>query len=150
MTVLRYQLGDWSPYIYKTTNYGETWKLITNGIPSDFPVRVVREDPNKKGLLYAGTDLEYLFQEMEEKMESFQQNLPITPITDLKVHRDDIVLSTMGRSFWILDRINFLHHDYEVDKPYLVKPSETFRYRYRASRIQIIFTLNLVWFWIII
>ena len=135
VTVLRYQLGDWSPYIYKTNDYGETWKLITNGIPSDFPVRVVREDPNKKGLLYAGTEFGiFISRNGGENWESFQQNLPITPITDLKVHRDDIVLSTMGRSFWILDRINFLHHDYEVDKPYLVKPSETFRYRYRASR----------------
>ena len=112
MTVLRYQLGDWSPYIYKTTNYGESWKLITNGIPSDFPVRVVREDPNKKGLLYAGTEFGiFISRNGGENWESFQQNLPITPITDLKVHRDDIVLSTMGRSFWILDRVNFLHHD---------------------------------------
>ena len=104
--------------IYKTTNYGETWKLITNGIPSDFPVRVVREDPNKKGLLYAGTEFGiFISRNGGENWESFQQNLPITPITDLKVHRNDIVLSTMGRSFWILDRINFLHHDYEVDKP---------------------------------
>ena len=68
VTVLRYQLGDWSPYIYKTTNYGEAWKLITDGIPSDFPVRVVREDPNKKGLLYAGTEFEYLFKKWWRKL----------------------------------------------------------------------------------
>ena len=56
ITILRYQLGDWSPYIYRTKNYGKSWELVVNGIPEDFPVRVVREDPLKKGLLFAGTE----------------------------------------------------------------------------------------------
>ena len=112
---------------------------------------MVREDPNKKGLLYAGTEFGiFISRNGGENWESFQQNLPITPITDLKVHRNDIVLSTMGRSFWILDRINFLHHDYEVDEPYLVKPSKLSDIGIEHLEIQIIFTLNLVWFWIII
>ena len=131
MTVLRYQLGDWKPYIYKTENYGKSWKLITDGIPSDYPVRVLREDPVKEGLLFAGTEFGVFvsFDDGENWMQ-LQNNLPVTPITDMKVHRDDLVLSTMGRSFWILDNITPLRTYGDFSEQALLKINDTHRYRY--------------------
>ena len=107
--VHRYQLGDWKPYIYKTDNYGKDWQLITAGIPTDYPVRVVREDPKKEGLLYAGTEFG-MFISFDDgaNWQSFQRNLPVTPITDIKIHQQDMVISTMGRSFWIMDNLTSL------------------------------------------
>lgn len=109
VTVLRYQLGDPRPYIYRTGDYGKTWRLLSdgkNGIPNDFPVRVVREDPLRPGLLFAGTD-SGIFVSFDDgnAWHSFQQNLPVTPVTDIKIYRDDLVLSTMGRAFWVLDNV---------------------------------------------
>ena len=103
----RYLLDDWEPYIFVTTDYGSTWNRLTdgtNGIPDDFPTRVVREDPERKGLLYAGTEFG-MFISFDDGIswQKFQQNLPVTPITDIKIVDDDLVVSTMGRSFWILD-----------------------------------------------
>jgi hypothetical protein len=115
ISVLRYQLGDWQPYVFKTEDYGNTWIRITNGIPDDFPVRVVREDPNKEGLLYAGTEYGMFFSTDNGKIwKPFQFNLPVTPITDIKIHRKDLVLSTMGRGFWILDNLSPLHQHSEL------------------------------------
>jgi photosystem II stability/assembly factor-like uncharacterized protein len=106
VAVLRYQLGDFEPHAYRTTDYGRTWTRITtgdNGIPEDHPVRVVREDPVREGLLYAGTEFGmFLSFDDGSHWQSFQLNLPVTPVTDLKVVGDDLALSTMGRSFWIL------------------------------------------------
>ncbi len=109
----RYLLDDWEPYIYKTTDYGQTWSRLTtgeNGIPADFPTRVIREDPDRAGLLYAGTEFG-MFVSFDDGItwQPFQQNLPVTPITDIKVHHQDLVLSTMGRSFWIMDDLTPLH-----------------------------------------
>lgn len=133
--VLRYQLGDRKPYIYKTDNYGESWQLLTsgtNGIPKEYAVRVVREDPEKEGLLFAGTEYG-VFVSFNDgtTWKAFQQNLPITPITDLKIHRGDLVLSTMGRGFWILDDINLLRQDNLVNnKNHIIfKPNSAMRYR---------------------
>ncbi len=138
ITILRYQLGDWSPYIYKTKNYGKSWELIVDGIPHDFPVRVVREDPLKKGLLFAGTEFGiFVSQNDGNNWVKFQKNLPITPVTDLKIHRDDLVLSTMGRSFWVMDDINFLRTDLNGPKPIVVNPSEAVRYQYNIPDIEI-------------
>tara|TARA_A100001011_G_scaffold230424_1_gene238519 strand:+ start:4374 stop:7367 length:2994 start_codon:yes stop_codon:yes gene_type:complete len=138
ITILRYQLGDWSPYIYRTKNYGKSWELIVNGIPNDFPVRVVREDPLKKGLLFAGTEFGiFISQNDGNNWSKFQKNLPITPVTDLKIHRDDLVLSTMGRSFWVMDDINFLRSDLNGLKPKVVVPSEAIRYQYNIPDIEI-------------
>ena len=138
ITILRYQLGDWSPYIYKTKNYGKSWELIVDGIPDDFPVRVVREDPLKKGLLFAGTEFGiFVSQNDGRNWVKFQKNLPITPVTDLKIHRDDLVLSTMGRSFWIMDDINFLRSDLDGSKPKVINPSEAIRYQYNIPEIAI-------------
>jgi len=111
--ILRYQLGDFSPHVYKTEDYGETWARITtgdNGIPNDHPVRVVREDPDRKGLLYAGTEFGmFISFDDGEHWQSFQLNLPVTPVTDIKVVHKDLALSTMGRSFWILYDLTPLH-----------------------------------------
>jgi len=141
-SVLRYQLGDWKPYIFKTNNYGKSWELLTNGkngIPNDYPVRVVREDPKQTGLLYAGTEFGMFISFDDGKnWESFQQNLPVTPITDIKVHRDDLVLSTMGRGFQIVDDISSLRENFDkLDQKnaHLFQPRNTYRYRYRPSGV---------------
>ena len=141
IAVLRYQLGDWSPYIYKTEDYGKSWTLLStgnNGIPNDYPTRVVREDPNKEGLLYAGTEFGlFISYDDGKNWESFQQNLPVTPVTDLKLVRNDLAISTMGRSFWIMDNITPLHHKAEIksaNTSFLMKPENTYRLRYRQSR----------------
>jgi len=105
-TIMRYQVGDFAPYAFKTTDYGDNWTLLTtgdNGIPGDHPVRVVREDPKREGLLYAGTEFG-MFVSFDDgaNWQSLQLNLPATPVSDIKVVGDDLVLSTMGRGFWIL------------------------------------------------
>ena len=142
--ILRYQLGDWKPYIYRTANYGKSWNLITDGIPDDHPCRVIREDPNKEGHLYAGTEYG-LFMSMDDgaSWHSIQHNLPVTPITDMRIHRGDLVMSTMGRSFWILDNMATLSQmsSLDVQETALFKPRDSYRYRYpsgaRASEMPI-------------
>jgi hypothetical protein len=100
---------DFKPYIYRTDNYGESWTLLTdgkNGLPADYATRVIREDPKQPGLLYAGTEFGmYVSFNAGRNWQPLQQNLPTTPITDIKVHRNDLVVSTMGRSAWIMDNI---------------------------------------------
>lgn len=137
ISVLLYQLGDDHPYIYKTSDYGNSWELLTtgrNGIPDDFPTRVLREDPVREGLLYAGTEFGlYISFDDGKNWKSFQQNLPVTPVTDIKIIRGDLVLSTMGRSFWILDNITTLRQTSVnglSNSPVLFKPNNTIRYRY--------------------
>lgn len=103
-------LGDFTPFIYRTDDYGVTWTLLTNGIPKDYNVRVVREDPNQEGLLYAGTEFGmFISMSGGKNWQPFQLNLPRTPITDIKIHKKDLVLSTMGRSFWVMDNLTPLH-----------------------------------------
>ncbi len=105
----RYLLDDWKPYVYMTSDYGKTWKLLTdgtNGIPADEPVRVIREDDTREGLLFAGTEKGvYVSFNDGTKWFRFSQNLPVVPVTDIKIVRNDLVLSTMGRSFWIMDNM---------------------------------------------
>ena len=100
---------DLKPYIYRTDDYGATWTKLTdgtNGIPADHPTRVVREDPERAGLLYAGTEFGmFVSFDNGRRWQRLQQNLPATPVTDLRVHRGDLVIATMGRSFWIMDDI---------------------------------------------
>jgi photosystem II stability/assembly factor-like uncharacterized protein len=134
VAVYRYLLNDWEPYIYRTEDYGQTWTRLTtgkNGIPADSPTRVVREDPDREGLLYAGTEFG-MFISFDDgtHWQSFQLNLPATPVTDIKVHQKDLVLSTMGRSFWILDNITPLHQlrDSTVSAPsHLYPPRDSYR-----------------------
>jgi hypothetical protein len=138
ISVLRYQLGDWKPYVYRTGDYGKRWSLLTdgkNGIPADHPVRVVREDPLRQGLLYAGTEYG-LFVSFDDgrSWQSFQQNLPVTPITDIKRHRGDLVLSTMGRGFWVLDQVSVLSQEplsADSATAVLFEPYRSIRYRHR-------------------
>ena len=103
----RHQNDDLHPYIYKTNDYGKTWLRIVTGIPDDVFVRAVREDPKKKGVLYAGTERGvYVSFDDGAHWRSLQLNLPITPVHDLVVKNDDLVLATHGRSFWILDDLS--------------------------------------------
>lgn len=106
----RYKLGDFAPYLYKTTDYGKTWTKITNGIDGEHFTRVVREDPKRKGLLYAGTETGmYISFNDGQSWEKFQLNLPIVPITDLTIKDDNLIVATQGRSLWIIDDLTVLH-----------------------------------------
>jgi hypothetical protein len=135
--VLCYQLGDFRPYLWKTEDYGKTWRLLTpgtNGIPANHPTRVVREDPDRPGLLYAGTEFGmFISFDDGRRWQSFQQNLPAVPVTDIKIHRKDLVLSTQGRAFWILDNLTPLHQLSQtiVDAgAHLYQPREATRQRW--------------------
>jgi hypothetical protein len=110
--VYRYLLGDYAPYIYKTDDYGKSWTRLTdgrNGIPADTPTRVVREDPEREGLLYAGTEFGmYISFDNGGHWQPFNLNLPQVPIADIKVHHGDLIVATQGRAFWMLDNISAL------------------------------------------
>ncbi|MBO0720895.1 MAG: glycosyl hydrolase, partial [Blastocatellia bacterium] len=107
-----YKSDDFRPYLYKTKDYGKTWKKIVNGIPDNAFTRVIREDPNRRGLLYAGTETGmYVSYDEGESWRSLQLNLPVVPITDLAVHKreKDLVAATQGRGFWVLDDLSLFH-----------------------------------------
>ena len=102
-----YKHDDFRPYIYKTNDYGKSWTKIVGGIPDKAFTRVVREDPVRRGLLYAGTETGlYISFDDGASWQPFQRNLPAVPITDLAVKNDDLVVATQGRSFWILDDVS--------------------------------------------
>jgi photosystem II stability/assembly factor-like uncharacterized protein len=138
-SVLCYQLGDFQPYIWRTDDYGKTWARLTdgtNGIRNNEPTRVAREDPDREGLLFAGTEFGlYVSFDNGKKWQSLQLNLPATPVTDLKIHRKDLVLSTQGRAFWILDNLTPLHQmaDAVTASATLFKPKDAYRFRYTAG-----------------
>jgi photosystem II stability/assembly factor-like uncharacterized protein len=143
VAVYRYLLNDWQPYIFRTEDYGQTWIRLTtghNGIPEDYPTRVVREDPDREGLLYAGTEFGiYISFDDGAHWQSFQLNLPVTPVTDIKVYRKDLVLSTMGRSFWILDNVTPLHHlsiDLADAESHLFPLRDAYRMHYRSRSMR--------------
>ena len=107
-----YKLDNYQPYIYKTTDYGKTWKKIVAGIAGDAFTRVVREDPNQRGFLYAGTETGMYYSTNDgENWQSLRLNLPIVPITDLAIHKreKDLVVATQGRSFYVLDNLPLLY-----------------------------------------
>lgn len=105
----RFKFNDHTPGLYKTTDYGKTWTRIDNGIPRNAFTRVVREDEVRKDLLFAGTELGvFVSWDGGKNWSSLQLNLPITPITDLRVHQGDLIAATSGRSFWILDDLGLL------------------------------------------
>ena len=107
----KFKLNDFTPFAYKSTDYGKTWTKIVNGMPYGACVRVVREDNARKGLLYAGTEIGlFISYDDGANWVSFQRNLPITPITDIRVHQNDLIVATQGRSFWILDELNALRY----------------------------------------
>ncbi len=132
--IKRYQLDDFKPYIYKTSDFGKTWKKIARGIPDNEFVHAVREDPNKKGMLYAGTERGvWVSFDDGENWQTLQLNLPVVPIQDLVVQarEKDLVVATHGRSFWILDDLTPLHQlSDEVSKSnaYLFQPRPTYRF----------------------
>lgn len=105
-----YRYDDFTPYVFVTHNYGKSWKNIGIGIPDHAFVRSIAEDPNREGLLFAGTEYG-VFLSVDEgtSWQALQQNLPVTPITDMEIHQGDLVLSTQGRAFWILDDLSVLH-----------------------------------------
>ncbi|MDH5367445.1 MAG: glycosyl hydrolase [Cyclobacteriaceae bacterium] len=129
----RYKFNDHTPAIYKTTNYGKSWQNISSGIPYGAFTRVVREDQDRKDLLYAGTEKGiYISWNGGANWESFQLNLPVTPITDLKVHKGDLLVATSGRSFWILDDLKILNQ-YKADKKAKLYKPEDAVYGYWSS-----------------
>lgn len=138
--VYRYLLGDFQPYIYRTDDYGKTWRRLTdgrNGIPADFPTRVVREDPRRAGLLYAGTEFGmFVSFNNGANWQPFSLNLPQVPITDIKVHNNDLVVSTQGRAFWIFDNVTSLHQitpQLATNRVHLFKARDGYRTRTRPE-----------------
>ncbi len=132
---------DLKPYIYRTDDFGASWTKLTNGengIPKDHPTRVVREDPEQAGLLYAGTEFGF-FVSLDNggSWRSLQQNLPATPVTDLRVHRGDVVIATMGRAFWVMDDVSPLRQTAAARStattPTLLQPASRVRYRAAGS-----------------
>ena len=107
----RYKLDDYSPYIYKTEDYGKSWKLVANGIDKLHFSRCLRADPKRAGLLYAGTEFGmYISYDDGANWKKFQLNLPVVPITDLTIKNNDLVVATQGRAFWVIDDLTTIQH----------------------------------------
>lgn len=126
----KYKSGDFAPYLYKTSDFGKTWKKITNGISAEHFTRVLREDPKRKGLLYAGTETGmYISFDDGANWQSFQLNLPIVPITDLAVKENNLIVATQGRSLWIIDDLTVIHQlaSAKGKENFLYKPKDTYR-----------------------
>ncbi len=126
-----YKSGDYLPYLYKTSDYGKTWKKIVNGIGEDYFTRVLREDPNVKGLLYAGTE-KGMFVSYDDgnNWQSFQLNLPIVPITDLALKNNNLIAATQGRSLWMIDDLTVIHQvlkNKSKENIMLYKPMDSYR-----------------------
>jgi photosystem II stability/assembly factor-like uncharacterized protein len=131
--VNRFRLDDLHPYIYRTHDGGKSWQKIVMGLPENDPVNTVREDPERKGLLFAGTERSvYVSWDDGDHWQSLKLNLPPTSIRDLVVHHDDVVVGTHGRSFWILDNITPLRQfspEIANDPAHLYAPQLTYRVR---------------------
>ncbi|HSG09856.1 MAG TPA: hypothetical protein VLA36_15960 [Longimicrobiales bacterium] len=136
VSAYRILLDDHEPYGFRSNDYGSTWTRITtgsNGIPDDEPVRVIREDPVREGLLFAGTEFS-LYASLDDggTWHEFRQNMPNVPVTDLRIAGNDLVLSTMGRSFWVMDDLTPLRQwrsTYATAKATLFQPADAFRVR---------------------
>ena len=127
-----YKQDDQKPYLYKTTDYGKTWKKIVNGIPETDFTRVIREDPNRKNFLYAGTETGvYYSSDSGESWQSLRLNLPVVPIHDLTIQKrdQDLVVATHGRSFYVLDNLPLLYQLADAQKAdaFLFKPEDAYR-----------------------
>lgn len=135
-----YKSGDFTPYLYKTTDYGATWATITQGIAPEHFTRVLREDPEAQGLLYAGTENGmYVSYNDGASWVTFQNNLPLVPITDLAVKENSLIVATQGRSIWMLDDLTLLHQLMEkggnnTKIPRLFNPKDAYRTKGRGGR----------------
>lgn len=133
VAVSRFRINDLKPYIYRTHDGGKIWQSITAGLPDDSPVNAVREDPVRKGLLYAATDNGVWVSFNDgDRWQSLQLNLPHTSMRDLMVEKNDLIVATHGRSFWILDDISPLRQmgaEVEKSAAFLFKPGEAYRIR---------------------
>lgn len=132
----RYKSDDFTPYIYKTEDYGKSWKLLTNGIDKMHFTRALRADQKRPGLLYAGTEYGmYISFDDGSSWKPFQLNLPVVPITDLTIKENDLVVATQGRSFWVLDDLSVIQ---QMNPSILDKPLHVFdvtpAYRMQVSR----------------
>jgi photosystem II stability/assembly factor-like uncharacterized protein len=132
-SVSRFRIDDLRPYIYRTHDGGKTWRLITSGLPDNGPVNAVREDPVRKGLLFAGTETSvWVSFDDGDHWQPLQLNLPHTSMRDLWIHEDDLIVATHGRSFWVLDDISPLRQVTESiakSEEYLFKPAIAYRVR---------------------
>lgn len=126
-----YKFGDYTPYLYKTEDYGKTWQLITNGIDGSHYTRAIRTDKTRKGLLYAGTEWGmYVSFDNGSNWQPFQLNLPITSIRDLHVRDNNLIAATHGRSFWLIDDLTPLHQlndNVAKSNLFLFKPKDSYR-----------------------
>jgi hypothetical protein len=141
-----YKQGDYAPYIFQTKDFGKTWIRITEGIGSEDFTRVVRVDPKRPGLLYAGTEQGMYISFTDGKnWQKFQQNLPTVPITDLTIKEDHLIVATQGRSFWIMDDLTPLHQiqagpdfltkgDLSKKSMHLFQPANSYRMRGGSSK----------------
>jgi hypothetical protein len=127
----RYQLDDHRPYLFVTRDWGKSWRRIDGGIPEREFTRVIRADPDRRGLLYAGTERGvFVSFDDGEHWRSLQRNLPVVPITDLAVKAQDLIAATQGRGYWILDDLTYLHRMRPLaEQPVLFEPRPTARVR---------------------
>jgi photosystem II stability/assembly factor-like uncharacterized protein len=135
--VNRFRLDDLKPHVYRTRDFGATWEEIVSGLPDNAPINVVREDPSRKGLLFAGSETSvYVSFNDGDRWQSLQLNLPHTSMRDLAIHGDDLIVATHGRSFWILDDLTPLRQlDARTAKAslFLFKPQEALRWRWNRN-----------------
>ncbi len=147
LVAYNYRYNDFKPYIFLTDNFGKNWQLLTdgNGIPEDHFVRAIAEDPRKEGLLYAGTEFGmYVSFDNGKNWQPFQLNLPVVPITDMEVYENDLIISTQGRAFWILDDLSPLHQlqaNMATDQKIAFKPRAAIRTTVRDYQAKIHFYL---------
>ena len=141
IAVFKYREDDFTPYVFRTDDHGESWARLTdgaNGLPDGYPVRIVREDPDRRGLLYAGTEFG-MFVSFDDgrHWQTLQLELPVVPITDLVVHDQDLVVATQGRSFWVLDDLTPLHQlteELATEAQILFRPRDAYRVAAGRSR----------------
>ncbi len=131
IAVTKYKFNDFTPHIFKTADYGRSWKRLVEGIGPEAWVRVVREDPVRRGLLYAGTETGmYVSFDDGEQWQSLQLNLPIVPITDLRIEQNQLAAATQGRAFWILDDLTVLQQmtaEVQSSEAHLFRPENAYR-----------------------
>jgi len=136
-SVSRFRINDLTPYIYRTRDSGKTWQLITEGLPKDAPIDTVREDPVRKGLLFAGSETSvWVSFDDGDHWQSLQYNLPHTSMRDLWIHDNDLIVGTHGRSFWVLDDISPLRQVNAAmaeQSAALLRPAAAYRVRYNTN-----------------